>query len=140
MGTPLMRTPERGFTLLEVLVAMALIAFGVLAVAPMFIYAAQSNAVGSDYGHLGALAVDRMERLRELDFKDPLLAAGGSLTDNVTNGVDYFDASNPEGIIRWKVDDALAFAGTKTVTVRAVARRAVVGLPKEVIVATVRGE
>ena len=97
-------TAEHGFTLVETLIALTLLAFGILAVAPMFIYASRANEVGSDLGTLGALAVDQMERLRELDFRDPRLAEGGSLEQNVSTDVAYFSDSDPNGIVRWEIE------------------------------------
>ena len=132
-------TNEQGLTLLETLIALVLLGFGILAVAPMFIYASGANEVGADYGTLGALAVDRMESLRELDFRDPLLADGGSLTENVSTDYDYFDDSNADGIVRWEIIDNIAPPQTKTLRVRTISRRVALGLPKEVVVATVRG-
>ena len=59
----------RGFSLVEVLVALFLIGLGVLAAAPMFIYAMQGNATGADFGSVGAIAVERWRagRFEQLD-------------------------------------------------------------------------
>jgi hypothetical protein len=132
-------TTEKGLTLLETLIALSLLGFGILAVAPMFIYASSANEVGADYGTLGALAVDRMERLRELDFRDPRLAEGGGLTENVSTDFDYFDDSGSDGIVRWEIIDNITPPRTKTLRVRTVSRRVTLGLPKEIVLATVRG-
>jgi prepilin-type N-terminal cleavage/methylation domain-containing protein len=124
-----------GFTLLEVLVAMFLIGIGVLAAAPMFMYAMQGNAVGGDFGSVGAVAVERMELLRATDYFS--LPAGGSLTSDVTN---YFDLSNPDVTQRWSITDNTTPAGTKTITVRVIANRQVVGDRKEVTLTMIRGK
>ena len=84
------RGRAEGFTLVEVLIALFLIGIGVLAAAPMFIYAMQGNAVGGDFGSVGATAVERMELLRSQDWGT--LTAGGSLSTSVAN---YFDTSDP---------------------------------------------
>jgi len=123
-----------GFTLLEVLVALVLIGVGVLAAAPMFVYAMQGNAVAADFGSVGAIAVERMELLRSQAYGT--LTPGGSLTASV-NG--YSDASNADYIVRWQIADNAVPAGTRSITVRAIAVRQVVGNRKEITLTTLRG-
>lgn len=128
------RSNSSGFTLLEVIVALFLMALGVLAAAPMFIYAMQGNAVGGDLGTVGAEAVERMELLRSQGYTT--LTAGGSLTAGVTG---YTDTSDPDVIVRWLITDNATPIGTKTIQVRAIARRQAVGLAKQVTLTSVRG-
>lgn len=125
-----MRPAERGFTLLEILVATTLLSIVILGVAPVFMVAANRTAGGGDTGQVGALAVDRMELLRAEPIDN--LAAGGSLTsDTSVSGTPYFDASNVGYIVRWQVVDNATAVGGKRVTVRALALRQVSGPPKE---------
>ena len=134
----IMRKTSAGFTLVEVMLALLLLAIGVLAAAPMFVYAMKGNAGAGDFGVVGALAVERMELLRGEDYSD--LDAGGSLTANTTvGGVDYFDTSNDGYVLRWTIADGSPIANTKTIAVRAVALRQVIGQQKEVTLTTVRG-
>ena len=123
-----------GFTLLEVLVALVLIGVGVLAAAPMFVYAMQGNAVAADFGSVGAIGVERMELLRSQEYGT--LTPGGSLTVSV-NG--YSDASNPDYIVRWQIANNAVPAGTRSITVRSIAVRRVVGQRKEITLTTLRG-
>jgi len=123
----------RGATLLEVLVALVLAGLGMLAMAPLFVYASESSATAADLGTVGAVAVRRMELLRSRTFGS--LAAGGSLGSDVTG---YADDSDPFVTVRWTVSHDATPATRKTITVRAVATRVVVGLPKEVTLMTVR--
>ena len=125
---------ERGFSLVEVLVALFVISLGVLAAAPMFVYAMKGNAAGADFGSVGAIAVERMELLRSQTFGS--LTAGGNLASNVTN---FSDVTDPEYIVRWRIQDNATPATTKTITVRAIATRRVVGQRKEITVTTLRG-
>jgi prepilin-type N-terminal cleavage/methylation domain-containing protein len=124
----------RGFSLVEVLVALFLIALGVLAAAPMFVYAMQGNASGADFGSVGAIAVEQMEQLRSQTFAS--LAAGGSLTVSQTG---YSDLGDPEYIVRWRITDNATPATIKTITVRVIAVRQVVGQRKEITLTTLRG-
>lgn len=124
---------ESGFTLVEVLMALFLIGIGVLAAAPMFMYAMQGNATGADLGSVGAIAVERMEQLRAADYVT--LTAGGSLTANVAG---YFDTSDPNYTVRWTIADNVNPVKSKTITVRAVAVRQVVGMRKDVVLTTMR--
>jgi type IV pilus assembly protein PilV len=123
----------RGFSLVEVLIALLLLTVGVLAVAPMFISAARENAGGADIGSTGAMAVARLELLRTSDFDD--LTAGGSLVSNVAG---FHDVSDPDFVVRWEIIDGGGPAGVKTIRVRALALRQVAGMPKSVELTTMR--
>ena len=122
-----------GFSLIEVLMAMVLIAVCILAAAPMFVYASKGNATGADLGSAGAIAVERMELLRSLTFSS--LDVGGSLTSNVPS---YSELSNGEFEVRWQIATSAGLSGSKAIDVRVVALRQVVGQPKEVTLTTMR--
>jgi prepilin-type N-terminal cleavage/methylation domain-containing protein len=122
-----------GFTLIEVMIAIFLIGIGLLAVAPLFVYAAKTSATSADLGTVGAQAVGRMENLRSRSFNS--LAAGGSLTSNVSS---FFDFSDPACLVRWTIADDATPPTRKTIVVRAQATRRTVGLQKEVQLTTVR--
>ena len=127
---------DRGFTLIEVLVGVFILAVVVTATTPMFILAARENAVGADLGSVGSLAVHRMETLRATDYA--LLNNGGSLDSDTTG---FFDASDPDFVVRWTIaDNPNPPAPTKLITVRAVAVRQVIGQPKRVELTVVRGK
>jgi Tfp pilus assembly protein PilV len=128
------RGDENGATLVEVLVSLVLIAMGLLSVAPMFISSSQGNAAGADSGVAAALAVARMEQLRATDFDD--LTAGGDLASNVT---DYHDLANTGFVVRWTIVDNGSPPGTKTITVRAIADRQVIGQQKSATLTVLRG-
>ena len=126
---------SHGFTLVEVVLALFILAVGIIATAPLFIYAARENAVGGDLGQVGDLAVLRMERLRASDYA--LLTNGGDLISNVDG---YSDLSNTDFTVRWIIaDNPNPPASTKTITVRVVADRQVIGRQKEVTLIAVRG-
>lgn len=138
-----MMRSDRGFTLLETLVGLVLIGLGALAIAPLFVAAQQGNDAGGDIGRASALAVERMEQLRELRFKDPRLAPGGSLTSNVADpdtGIAYHDATHPGFVVRWRIRPNATPPGTRTVTVRAIDLTAAHGPRRSATLHTLRGE
>ena len=129
-----MRGAEHGFTLVEVVIALFLIAVGVVALAPLFVFAAQENAVGRDMGTIGAEAVHRLEQLRATSWFD--LENGGGLDANVS---DYFQIVDAGNVVRWLIEDGPDPPGnTRRITVRAIARGATIGQPKDVTIVTVR--
>jgi type IV pilus modification protein PilV len=67
-------SPPAGFTLIEVLVAMALLSFGLLSVAGMQLVAIQVNAFSHQLGRGTALAQDKVEELLALPFNHADLA------------------------------------------------------------------
>ena len=123
-----------GFTLIEVVVGVLLLAIGLLATVPMFVYAARENAVGGDLGSVGARAVQRMETVRGASWLS--LAPGGDLDGNVAG---YFDDSDPDVVVRWTISDNVSPDPSKTVVVRAIAVRQVVGRQKQATLVVVRG-
>ncbi len=129
----MMRRESRGFSLVEVLLALALLFVGIVAAAPMFIFAMKETAAGADMGSVGAAAVDWMEDLRASDFYT--LAAGGSLTSNVSG---FSDTSNPKFTVRWQIVDNGSPATVKTISVRAIAARQAMGNAKEVTLISLR--
>jgi prepilin-type N-terminal cleavage/methylation domain-containing protein len=66
-------TAQGGFTLVEMLVAIAILSFVALAIAGMFSHTIVVNASGHDYAELAVEARVAIERLQELPFTDPLL-------------------------------------------------------------------
>ncbi|MEW6428513.1 MAG: prepilin-type N-terminal cleavage/methylation domain-containing protein [Thermodesulfobacteriota bacterium] len=78
---------EKGFTLIEVLIALTVFAFGILAVAAMQTTAAGGNAKARYISEATSWATDQLETLMNLDYDDPLLTDGGG-TNNGTAGLD----------------------------------------------------
>ena len=124
---------QQGFTLAEVMVALFLMGLGVLAAAPMFLFAMQGNEAAGDIGSAGALAVDRFEQLRAQDYDT--LTAGGSVAVNV-NG--FSDVTDPDFDVRWIIVDDTPIANTKTITVRVVPQGDLPSASRVVTLSTVR--
>jgi Tfp pilus assembly protein PilV len=74
-------TGERGFTMIETVVALVVMMIVGLSVASLFVYATRNNSGAADRAVALAVAQQRMERLRSVSFDDASLAAG---TTNVT--------------------------------------------------------
>ena len=85
---------EDGFTLLEVIVALAILAFGLLAIASMQATAIKGNSKAMGLTEAAACAQDRMEKLMSLAYTDANLndtnndgTAGLDLTVNSSGTV-----------------------------------------------------
>lgn len=104
---------DEGFTILEVLVALAILAFGILAVATMQATAIKGNSQAIRVSEGITLAQDKAEELTRLSYSDALLTDttddGGETTnqDANQNGIDDDD----EGTT---VDDILNFGLAQT--------------------------
>ena len=72
---------EAGFTLLEVIVAISILTFGILAVASMQSAAIRGNQLGYRLTEGSTLAQDRLEFLLSKSYNDPLLNTGNNKAD-----------------------------------------------------------
>jgi len=109
---------ESGFTLVEVLVALLLVAFGLLSAAPMFMYGVKVSAASADVGTLASGAVKQLESLRQSEFST--LTVGGSLPPNAPVA-GFYDVSNPQYTLQWKIENS--GPKKKTITIIAIATR-----------------
>jgi type IV pilus assembly protein PilV len=113
-----MRT-EAGFTLIEVLIAMAILSFGLLSLASMQVVAIQVNSAGSRLTRGTTLVQDKIEELIALPF------GHADLGDPTPVGTcqPHTEANPPPGYtLNWCVDNS-ADATAKTVTVTATWQR-----------------
>lgn len=124
-----------GFTLIEVVIALFLLAVGLISTAPLFVYAKQQNAAGGEDTALGAIAMRHLERLHSVDYH--FLDPGGDLEAEVDG---YLDESEPGYLVRWSIEDDPAAVGLlKVITVRVVANGQYVGKPREITISTLKG-
>jgi len=88
---------EKGFTLIEVLIAMAILAVGLLAIATMQISAIRVNSTARNITERSTHAQDKLEELVAKQYTDPEL----SITDG---GDPHEDSDPPDGFnVSWTV-------------------------------------
>jgi prepilin-type N-terminal cleavage/methylation domain-containing protein len=92
---------SRGFTLVEVVVALLLTALAMLAIAPLFVGGMKNNAVGWDYSSLNELAKRKIEEILQMNFNDPRVVVPGGTTvtidGTVVKGKLFLD-NNPNSV------------------------------------------
>jgi hypothetical protein len=72
-------------SLVELLIALALLGFVLLGITPLFMASVKSNYAGNEYTSINMLARDRLEQLMNLPFADAQLAPGGPPTVHGTD-------------------------------------------------------
>jgi prepilin-type N-terminal cleavage/methylation domain-containing protein len=112
------RDPERGVTLVELLIAIALLGFILLGIAPLFIASVKSNYSANEYTSLNNLARDRLEQLMTLPFDDPQLSPGSHSVNDLSatlpdpqTGVPPSNVPNPFQRTYWVRQFAIPASG-----------------------------
>ena len=120
---------QQGFTIIEILIAMAIFAIGILGVAAMQIASVKGNAAAQGVTDIAVYATDRLEKLMVLPYNADAISNGehsigaGNITlttDGIDNNFDGFiDEAGETGplTIEWTVTDDQPLLNTKTVTV-----------------------
>jgi type IV pilus assembly protein PilV len=106
---------EKGFSLIELMIAMSVMALGMLAAASMQYSAVRNNTTGNTATQATMLAKAQLEMLKNQNIDSAILAVG-----------DYFDPSpidsygNPGGIYNrsWRIDQLGTSARRVRVTVQ----------------------
>jgi type IV pilus assembly protein PilV len=80
---------QRGFSLIEVLTGLVVLAFGVLAIAGMQITSVQGNHFSSDLTQATTLAQNKLEELKYLPYDDPKLSSGQPPQQVTQSGIVY---------------------------------------------------
>jgi len=101
---------RKGITLLEVMVSMVILAFGILGLAPLIVVSMYGNSFSSEVTGANAVAQERIEQLKEVDsfsslpWQESISGLDGRFTRAVTVDDSTTDASVPGGVYRIKVD------------------------------------
>lgn len=74
--------PQAGVTLVELLIAVALLGIVLLGIAPLFIVSVRSNYSANEYTSIHNLARDRLEQLMNLPVTNPQLSAATATFPN----------------------------------------------------------
>ena len=103
---------ERGLGLLEVMVAMLIIAIGVLGLAPLIVLSIEENTVSRDYSTVSSLITEKIEYYQGLDSLPtaPFRLYEEGL-NNIYSRTTYIDDNSsdslvPAGLCRVRVDVA----------------------------------
>ena len=111
------RKNEKGFTIIEVLMAISIFAVGMLAVATMQISAIKVNSRANHLTIRTTYAMDRLEQIMAWVYTNANLVDNNPNVLVVTTYPD-FDPNPPAGItISYTVDDNNPIQGTKLITV-----------------------
>lgn len=143
------RTGQKGFTLIEVLIAVTVLVVGILATGLMQVTAIGGNNLANRTTQATILAAGAIEELMKAGYDDPLLAAtvaGGLISPRdasmLTPALD--DLQNvtvpdqqPDGYeVFWQVRDNYPFVDCKTI--RVIVRRSDKGVMRTVALDAVR--
>jgi prepilin-type N-terminal cleavage/methylation domain-containing protein len=115
---------SRGFTLIELMVAMAVLAFGILGFLFLQARALHGRLYARELYRAQSVCYQQLDTLMEVDFDSPLLADG----DHPTATEDTMDGTNDDGVltisrqnfnykVSWTVTDDVPAAGFKHIAV-----------------------
>ena len=112
---------NQGFTLLEVLAAISILTFGLLAVASMQVATIRGNAFAIGTTESTTWATDEMEKLMGLPWDDALLQdtdgdGAGGLVDTGANA-DQGPVTRGPYTVYWNIADNVPATNTKTLCV-----------------------
>ncbi len=102
---------DKGFTLIEVLVAMVVFSLALLGLGKMHLTAIQVNAAASRVTQATTLAQDKVERLLAIPYNAP------SVTSYPNDGHPDPSPPPPGYTITWEVDTDVPSAGLKTINI-----------------------
>lgn len=109
---------DKGFSLIEVLVAIVILTVGLLSLAQMMVLSTNANTLSGRMTSCSALAKQQLERLKAAPFYTPgppnrnvLLVAGGDLNNTVNGYSQFYDLNGlptnggPMFETRWVITD-----------------------------------
>ena len=110
---------ERGFSLIEVMVAIVILTVGLLSLAQMMVLSTNANTLSGRMTSCAALAKEQLERLKAAPFyttpptvRNPMFNPGGDVNNTVAGYSQFYDADglpsaagNALFETRWQVTD-----------------------------------
>lgn len=90
---------DRGFTLVELLVAVCVMAIAFAGLATMQIACINGNSIANNVTTGMTLAQDKMEELKSLDYNDPELA-----NNNASNDLNLEDATDDSALVGYNAN------------------------------------
>ena len=110
---------QKGLTLIEVMIALAIFSVGILAVAAMQHVGMASLSKARQGSDLSRLAAGQIEAIMSMDYDDPSLADGddGYYPEAPDHGPQLLLGGKAS--IEWEVDDDFPVPGTKRISVTA---------------------
>lgn len=115
---------QQGFTLIEVMISLIVLAVGILAVTGMHYSAINGNVSARNLTTVCTYAAGQLETIMGMPYADPLLAAGDYKPEedgDDDDGNGQIDDDMDDGVIgarvSWTVVDDTPAPGTKTITI-----------------------
>jgi type IV pilus assembly protein PilV len=108
---------DAGFTIIEVVVAISILAVGLLGVAAMQTSAIQVNSAAGRISTRINWAQDKMEELKAMPFSDPWLEAAGNPSGVDSAGNTHQETTSDGYAVRWDIADNNPVPNTKRIVV-----------------------
>jgi len=108
---------DAGFTLIEIVIAISILAVGLLGVAAMQTSAIQVNSAAGQMTTRMNWAQDKMEELKALAFSDPWLESAGNPPGVDSAGNSHEQTTSDGYTVRWDVADNTPVPNTKRIVV-----------------------
>jgi len=109
------RTDERGFTLVEVLIAMVILTIALVSMAELMAITLRMQMMGRNETAAIRLAQSKIDQLVAVNFTNATVAVGGSVTQDMTG---YNDAPANGFARRWAIAAITNETRVRTLTVR----------------------
>lgn len=111
---------ERGFTLVEVLIALVIATIGLVSLAQLMAITLRMQMLGRNETAAIRMAQAKIDQLVAVNFVNASVAVGGSLTSDVTN---YNDAPEAGYVRRWQISAITGETRLRSLTVTVIPTR-----------------
>ena len=108
---------DTGFTIIEVVIAISILAVGLLGVAAMQTSSIQVNSAAGRITTRMNWAQDKMEELKAMPFSDPWLEAAGNPPGVDSAGNTHEQTTSDGYAVRWDIADNNPVPNTKRIVV-----------------------